>query len=97
MKNTRKTEVRLDMSDVVSRIEPIAWFKMGEDVTHLCGGHTEKERMNKPKGTQTQTTDWFNPVKEEEGVYTCVACGDTSSDSANFNNLGDEYDEVDNA
>jgi len=80
------------MSEIVS----IMWFKMGEDVTHLCGGYTEKKRMNKPKGTQTQTTDWFNPAKEEDGVYTCMACGDTSSDSANFNNLGEYDDEVDN-
>ena len=80
------------MSEIVSML----WFKMGEDVTHLCGGHTEKERMNKPKGTQTQTTDWFNPTKVEDGVYTCIACGGTSSDSANFNNLGERDGEVDN-
>ena len=73
------------MSDTVSMM----WFKMGDAVTHLCGGHTEKEKNNKPKGTQTQKTEWFNPVAEEDGVYTCKACGSTSSDSANFINIGE--------
>ncbi len=81
------------MSETVSMM----WFKDGEDVTHLCGGHTEKERMNKPKGTQVEMTHWFNPVKEEDGVYTCMACGSTSSDSANFINIGEENEKVDNA
>ncbi|KKL63999.1 hypothetical protein LCGC14_2169480 [marine sediment metagenome] len=81
------------MSETVS----IMWFKHGEDVTHLCGGHTEKEKMNKPKGTQTQKTNWFNPAKVEDGVYTCVACDESSSDSANFINIGEDDGEVDDA
>ena len=80
------------MSETVSMM----WFMEGEAVTNLCGGHTEKERMNKPKGTQTQMTNWFNPVTLEDGVYTCKACESTSSDSANFINIGEENDEVDN-
>ena len=82
----------------MSEIMRMMWFMdEGESVTHLCGGHTEKERMNKPKGTQTDTTHWFNPAKEEDGVYTCIACGATSSDSANFINiLGEDDGEVDN-
>ena len=82
------------MSDVVSML----WFKMGENVTHLCGGHTEKEKMNKPKGTQTQTTDWFNPAKLEEDVYTCMACGKSAktNDGAIFTTIGEENGEVDN-
>ena len=68
------------------------WFMEGEAVTHLCGGHTEKERMNKPKGTQTDKTLWFNPAPHKDGVYTCKACGSTSSDSVNFIpiNIGEE-------
>ena len=80
------------MSETVSMM----WFKTGEDVTHLCGGHTEKERMNKPKGTQTPMTAWFNPATLEDGVYTCKACGSTSSDSRYFTIMGEEDGEVDN-
>ncbi|KKK91673.1 hypothetical protein LCGC14_2710580 [marine sediment metagenome] len=76
------------MSDTVNTM----WFKMGDDVTHLCGGHTEKKRMNKPKGTQTPATDWFNPATLEDDVYTCVACGESAktNDGAVFTNIGEE-------
>ena len=83
------------MSEIVSSMR--MWFKMGEDVTHLCGGHTEKERMNKPKGTQTQTTDWFNPAKIEDESYVCIACGDTAKmNDERFTNIGEDDGEVDN-
>ena len=83
----------------MSEIVAIKWFKMGEGVTHLCGGHTEKERMNKPKGTQTQTTDWFNPAKLEDDVYTCIACGTSAktNDGEVFTIIGEDDEEVDNA
>lgn len=64
------------MSDAVSMV----WFKEGEAVTHLCGGHTEKERNNKPTGTQTELTDWFNPTDHVDGIYTCVACGKSAKE-----------------
>lgn len=77
------------MSNQVSTM----WFKMGEEVTHLCGGHTEEEKSNKPKGTQTQATEWFNPARLKDEVYVCVACGTSAKteDGVNFTNVGEDH------
>jgi hypothetical protein len=55
------------------------WFKTDDEVTHYCGGSTDKEKMNKVKACQTDETKWFHPTKvlEEEdslGTVECVAC-----------------------
>jgi hypothetical protein len=55
------------------------WFKTDDEVTHYCGGSTDKKKLNKPKATQTDETKWFHPTKvlEEEdslGTVECVAC-----------------------
>ena len=67
--------VEVDMSETVSTISD--WFSMDEEVTHFCGGRTEDEKVNKPKGTQTDKTKWFNPTTQEEDsdTRTCNACG----------------------
>lgn len=53
------------------------WFKHLEDVAHLCGGTTNKEKNNKPKGTQTDKTLWFQPTEVlPTGSYKCKACGE---------------------
>ena len=53
------------------------WFDMDGGITRYCGGHEEKEKNNKPKGTQVEMTKWFNPttLNDETNVRTCIACG----------------------
>ena len=55
------------------------WFRMNEEITHYCGGSTDKEKVNKVKACQTDETKWFHPTKplEDEaqaGMVECVAC-----------------------
>lgn len=57
------------------------WYRSNKEVTHYCGGREEKERNNKPKGTQTELTYWFNPVTEDEGILQCRACGSKIKDT----------------
>jgi hypothetical protein len=65
------------------------WYKSGEDVTHYCGGHEEKEKRNKPIGTQTATTLWFNPTTVlAEGEIKCNACGIVKPDDAHCIEMG---------
>jgi len=51
------------------------WYRSGEDVTHYCSGYTEKEKQNKPSGTQKATTAWFNPAELKDDTFVCKACG----------------------
>jgi hypothetical protein len=59
------------------------WFNHEEGTTHYCGGHEDKEKNNKPKGTQVEMTKWFNPttLDTETNVRTCVACGTVQGDT----------------
>ena len=63
------------MSEKVSKFSD--WFQMDEEVTHFCGGSTEDKKVNKPKGTQTDKTKWFNPTTKEDDsdISKCNACG----------------------
>jgi hypothetical protein len=66
----------VDMKDTVFNNSD--WFSMDDNITHFCGGMTDKDKVNKPKGTQVEATKWFNPTdkkKEEDEVLVCRACG----------------------
>ncbi len=58
------------------------WFQATGTVTHWCGGLTDEKKSKKPKGTQIDMTNWFNPttLDDETGVLTCVACGESPKD-----------------
>jgi hypothetical protein len=47
-----------------------------EAITHFCAGTTDEKKNNKPKGTQIDTSKWFNPttLDEETKVSKCNAC-----------------------
>ncbi len=68
------------------------WYSMdlGEELTHFCGGIEDAEKRNKPKGTQTEKTQWFNPatLDKETGVHTCSACGETHQTGDSITQVG---------
>ncbi|MBW2637103.1 MAG: hypothetical protein JRC86_06210 [Deltaproteobacteria bacterium] len=66
------------------------WFSMDEEVTHFCGGSTEDVKVNKPKGTQTEKTKWFNPAPKEDDSDTnkCTACGAERQDDEKIIQVG---------
>jgi hypothetical protein len=78
------------MSETVSKHSD--WYQMEEEVTHFCGGNTlnEKVGVNKPKGTQTELTKWFNPTTKEDDsdTSTCNACGAEYKQGDQLNKIG---------
>ncbi len=78
----------------MSEIITSKWYQFQdtEDVNHYCEGVTEKEKNNKPTGTVTALTAWFNPAKlveDKEDTYKCSACGiEASPKDVEFTAIG---------
>jgi hypothetical protein len=66
------------------------WYRDGDVVTHYCGGSEDKKKQNKPKGTQTQATFWFNPTTVlAEGEVRCNACSIVMPEDAPCVDMGE--------